>query len=95
MDLDKRHHPVSPFHGLDCTEGGRAQLAAQLLYFHPMKVERFSRAVEKAFNELTGGHGFWWMMEGRTDLHCTECYRQIASCVCPNHSNGNDTSESI
>tara|TARA_B100001173_G_scaffold238726_1_gene208456 strand:+ start:1798 stop:2529 length:732 start_codon:yes stop_codon:yes gene_type:complete len=95
VDLDKRHHPVSPFHGLDCTEGGRAQLTAQMMFFHPEKISRFSRAVEKAFNDLTAGHGFWWMMEGRTDLHCVECYRQIASCVCPNDSNGNDASHLI
>jgi hypothetical protein len=93
LDIDNKENPSSPFRGLGCSEGGRAQLTAQMAGMRESRIARFSQRVEEAFDELTCGHGFWWMLEGRTDLHCTQCSNQIPACVCPHGSNDNDTSE--
>ena len=92
-DLERRHHPASPFHGLDCSDGTRAQLKAQMSWMSESRIAKFSKAVEDAFNELTCGHGFWWMVEGRSSPHCSECFYHICDCACPHGSNDRDTSE--
>jgi hypothetical protein len=93
MDIDNRNSPSSPFHGLDCSEGGSAQLRAQMAWMHEARIARFSQAVEDAFEELTCGHGFWWMVEGTTTLHCSQCYQTIPACICPHGSNDSVASE--
>ena len=82
QDLVKRQHPQSPFYGLDFSEGASAQLRTQVAWLNQSKMGDFAKAVEVAFDELTCGAGFWWMMEGPSVPHCIKCSSLLYDCSC-------------
>jgi len=81
-DISRRKHPFSPLYGMDLSERGLLMLESQLRFLQSWKVEKFISTVEEAFLELTGGSGFHWYMEGRTEQHCSNCTHKIMSCKC-------------
>jgi hypothetical protein len=81
-DLVRRQHPKSPFYGMDFSEGASAQLRTQVKWLNRGKMRDFAVAVEEAFDQLTCGHGFWWMMEGPSTPHCLKCASVLYGCSC-------------